>query len=90
MFAKSNGYRIILHGTTHFSFTDKSLFSRIKPLSPGGAIAPGRQILIVRSYALAFFEKVLLGRTSPLLDSRTSPYPEVDFHVKELKHSKVL
>jgi pimeloyl-ACP methyl ester carboxylesterase len=76
MFQKSDGIRIRLHGSTHFSFTDKALFSPIKSLSGAGRISPRREDFIIRSYALAFFEGALKGKASPLLDSGKSPFPE--------------
>jgi predicted dienelactone hydrolase len=80
MFEKSDGIRIHLHGSTHFSYTDRALFSPIQSLSnAGGKIAPRREFFIIRSYALAFFEETLEGKTSPLLDSGTSPFPEASF-----------
>ncbi len=76
MFQKSDGIRIRLHGSTHFSFTDRALFSPIKSLSDPGRISPRREDFIIRSYALAFFEDALKGKASPLLDSGKSPFPE--------------
>ena len=76
MFEKSDGIRIRLHGSTHFSFTDRALFSPIKSLSDAGRLSPRREYFIIRSYALAFFEEALKGKASPLLDSGKSPFPE--------------
>jgi dienelactone hydrolase len=79
MFQKSDGFRIRLHGSTHASFTDRTLFSPIHSLSDAGRIAPRREYFIIRSYAAAFFQEALQGKPSPLLDSGTSPFPEASF-----------
>jgi pimeloyl-ACP methyl ester carboxylesterase len=83
MFEKSDGVRVRLHGSTHFSFTDKALFSPIKSLSDAGKILPRRQYFIIRSYAVAFFEEALKGKTSFLLDSGKSSFPEASFEVSQ-------
>jgi hypothetical protein len=82
MFQKSDGIRIRLHGSTHFSYTDRALFSPIQALSNArGRISPRREYFIIRSYALAFFEAALKGKSSPLLDSQKSPFPETSIEL---------
>lgn len=79
MFHKFGGYRIFLHGSSHFSFTDKALFSPFKSLSDAGNLRPRRQFLIVRQYTLAFFERALRGRSSPLINNERSQFSEAAF-----------
>jgi dienelactone hydrolase len=76
MMHKSNGYLITLHGSTHSSFSDRSLFSPLKSQSGVGSIPPGREYSILRSYVLAFFEKTLNGVPSPLLNEGSQNFPE--------------
>jgi len=73
---KFGAYRIFLHGSTHDSFTDHSLFSPVARLSGVGRIPANREYAIVRAYALAFFDKALKGEDSPLLKEVPGPYPE--------------
>ncbi len=68
--------RIILHGSTHESFTDHSLFSPLARLSGAGRIPADREYAIVRAYALAFFDKALKGADPKLLKEVPGPYPE--------------
>ncbi len=80
MFRKYGGYRVYLHGATHVSFTDKAIFSPYRSLSGAGTIRPRRQFLIVRQYALAFFEKTLQEKNPLLLEQQPGPFPEASFH----------
>lgn len=70
------GYRVVLHGSTHTSFTDHNLLSPFKSLSGVGTIPAGREYAIIRDYALAFFDKTLRGQDPPLLHQTGSPIPE--------------
>jgi pimeloyl-ACP methyl ester carboxylesterase len=79
MFRKFGGYRIFLHGSSHFSFTDKALFSPFKSFSDAGKLRPRRQFLIVRQYTLAFFEHTLRGKSSPLINDERGQFSEVAF-----------
>jgi predicted dienelactone hydrolase len=81
MFRKFGGYRIYLHGSSHFSFTDKALFSPFKSLSDAGEIRPRRQFSIIRQYALAFFDHALRGKSDPLIEDKTERFPEASFQV---------
>ena len=73
---KFGTYRIFLHGSTHESFTDHSLFSPVARLSGVGRIPADREFAIVRAYALAFFDKALKGADPKLLKEVPGPYPE--------------
>ena len=78
MFQKFGGFRVFLHGSTHLSFTDKVLVSPFKALSGEGAIPARRELLIVRQFALAFFDQTLRGK-SGLLKTESSPFPEAGY-----------
>lgn len=78
---KSNGYQVIVHGSTHSSFTDHSLYSPWKRYSGVGAIPPLREYSIIRNYALAFFDKTLKDIDSPLLHGGDQTYPETTLRV---------
>ena len=75
MLQHSNATRILLHGSTHSSFTDRSLFSPFSFYSGAGSIPPLREYAILRSYVSAFFDQTLRQIPTQLLDQ--SPYPEV-------------
>jgi len=44
-----------------------------------GTIAPKRVHVIINAYTLAFFDKYLQGKESPLLSGPTLKYAEVEF-----------
>ena len=73
---KFGTYRILLHGSTHESFTDHGMFSPVARLSGRGSIPPRREYEIIRAYALAFFDKALRGADPALLKEVPGPYPE--------------
>lgn len=79
MFEKYGGYRIILHGSTHSSFTDSAIFSPWRRISGAGNIPPRRQFQIIREYALAFFDKTLKDLHPALLNAGRSPFEGVSF-----------
>ncbi|HEY9125922.1 MAG TPA: alpha/beta fold hydrolase, partial [Acidobacteriaceae bacterium] len=79
--ANSNGYRAVLHGSSHVSYTDRSLFSPFQRESGVGAIPGLREYAIIRSYALAFFNKTLNGVDSPILSSSYRGFPEATFTI---------
>jgi predicted dienelactone hydrolase len=77
----SNGYRVLLHGSTHSSFTDRSLFSPSHRYSGEGGVPALREYTIIRSYVLAFFNKTLNGIDSPLLNPINHTFPETTLEV---------
>lgn len=79
--SRSNGYRAVLHGSTHVSFTDRSLFSPFKRESGLGSIPALREYAIIRAYAVAFFDKTLKGIDSPLLSPKNNTVPEATFTI---------
>ena len=76
MMQKCGAYRVFLHGSTHTSFTDRSLFSPLARLSGAGTIPKEREYAIIRQYALAFFDKTLRGADPALLREVPGPFPE--------------
>ena len=81
MMQKSNGYLITLHGSSHSSFTDRSLFSPLKSSSEVGSIPALREYAIVRTYVLAFFDKTLRGTDPEILRTTKQPYPEITMEI---------
>ena len=77
LFQRPGNYELEVHGAIHTSFQDIALTSPLKSISNAGDIPPRRMITILRQYSLAFFDQSLRGMSSPLLASKTSPFPEV-------------
>jgi len=78
--AENTAYGVIVRGTTHFNFTDLFLVSPVLRFTKAfGSIDGVRMIKIINDYTLAFFDKYLKGKTSPLLDGPSPDYPEVKF-----------
>ena len=75
--ARHGGMRLIINGTLHFNFADLCLTSPLRRLTYSGRIAPLRGYEILYAYTLAWFDRALRGVPSPLLDTTSSPYPEV-------------
>lgn len=78
--AKNDAYYVVVKGTKHFNYSDFSLFSPdYKKVGILGPIEGNRMELIVNAYTLAFFDKYLRGKDSPLLKTPSASYPEVEF-----------
>lgn len=75
--ARHGGQHVMIAGTQHFNFADLCLTSPLDRIAGRGPIAPLRGYEILHAYVLAWFDRALRGKTSPLLDSDRSPYPEV-------------
>jgi hypothetical protein len=78
---KFGAYRVFVHGSSHESFTDHSLFSPIRSLSAAGWIPAYLEYSIIRQYALAFFDKTLRGGDPQLLKEMPGPFPEATLQV---------
>jgi dienelactone hydrolase len=74
--SRPDGYWVLIRGSRHQGFTDKSLDYR--NLVSWAALGPRRMKSIQDSYLLAFFEKYLRGTPNALLDQTPSPYREVE------------
>lgn len=71
------GYYVLILGSKHFNFADRSLYSPIRRLTDSGSISPQRAHQIIEAYTLQFFSHYLLNKPAPLLAANHSPYKEV-------------
>jgi predicted dienelactone hydrolase len=80
------GENLTLLGSAHMNFSDLPLRSRLR--NGGGSIAPDRAMKIINAYTVAFFDRELKGKQSPLFSATVaktdrlragSPFPEVIF-----------
>ena len=87
--SKAASYVVRVQGSEHLSFTDDVLsLHRLKRLGGFGNEILGtidgvRMVHLINEYALAFFDRRLLGQREPILDAPTDRYPEVTFLSKE-------
>jgi pimeloyl-ACP methyl ester carboxylesterase len=73
--ASSVYYRVDVDNTRHLDFADMTLWGGpLRELPVLGSISPVRATSITRTIAFQFFEEVLSGRPSPVLNS-TAPTP---------------
>lgn len=75
--ARHGGLHVMIAGTQHFNFADLCLTSPLDRIALRGPIDPLRGYEILYAYVLAWFDRALRGKSSPLLDTDQSPYPEV-------------
>jgi len=68
-------YEVTITGANHGNFSDLVTF--LPGMSPG--ILPVRAHQIINSLTLAFFDRYLKGRASPLLEDPREDFPEVSF-----------
>lgn len=80
---KYGGYMLNVKDTNHLDFTDQGLVTSVKFLRDRaftGPIQPAEIEAIMRAYVLAFFDKTLRGKNSPLLEPHHQPpFPEVTY-----------
>jgi len=75
---RNGGLHVTVRPAAHMNFTDLALRSPWPRLTEGGHINGRRGLMIQRAYVLAFLDRWLNGRDSPLLHADTpSPFPEV-------------
>jgi predicted dienelactone hydrolase len=74
------GYFVEVPGMFHLDMTDAALLADLVAW-PGlaGPIGAGRAHRIVNAYSVAFFDRALRGRPTPLLDGLSEQFPEVIF-----------
>jgi len=77
--SRFGGYYVLILGTRHFNFADRSLYSPLRRLTDSGSISPERAHQIIESYTLQFFSYYLRNQPAPLLAANRSPYKEVQF-----------
>jgi predicted dienelactone hydrolase len=76
-------YSVQVRGTTHFDFTDLSLYSPVLKFTKAfGPIDGYRMVKIINGYTLAFFDEYLKDEMSPLLDGPSADYPEVTIQMQ--------
>ncbi len=75
-----DGYLVLVPGIFHLNFNDTPYYSPLTSvLRLTGPINPWRAHRIINAYSLAFFDRELKGRPSPLLDGSSGQFPEVIF-----------
>ena len=79
-------YLVMSPGAVHMSFSDVAFISPKR--FPAARQDFRRTIEITNAYLLAFFDKYLRGRAAPLLESRSSAYPEVRLTVYPLRRRR--
>ena len=83
--AQAPAYLMVIKGSGHLSFCDLSLNGRLsvfRLVAPLGNIDGRRCHRVLNDYVLAFLDKHLRGRDSRFLDSKQSPYPEVEMSAR--------
>mgnify|MGYP000890486255 CR=1 FL=1 len=74
-----DGYYIKIPGIFHINFTDVPYWSPLlTKIGWTGPINTRRGFDIINAYSVAFFDRELKGRSSPILEGQ-KPYPEVKF-----------
>lgn len=76
---KAGGYLVLVDGAQHLDFSDESYLLN----KPADAERRQKITKATREYTLAFFEKTLLGKSSPLLDPKTPTTPGIKLEVFE-------
>lgn len=82
--AQANGYNVYVRDAWHINFTDFNLVSPLFkfPLwGAMGAIDTRQMERIMNAYTLAFFDQMLKGIPSPLLQGDSPDYPEAELKV---------
>lgn len=82
MYSKSKGdvYSVKITGTEHLNYTDLQIFSPIfKIMGVVGPIDGYRGLDITQAYVLAFFDRYLKEKATPLLDSNPTEFKRVEF-----------
>ena len=77
----ASGYSLRVNGASHINFTDFNLISpvfKLPQLGILGKIDTRQMERIMNAYTLAFFDQTLKGIPSPLLQSASPDYPEVE------------
>ena len=73
------GYYVLILGSKHFNFSDRSLYSPIRGWTDSGSVSPKLAHQAIEAYTLQFFSHYLLHKPAPLLAANHSPYKEVQF-----------
>jgi predicted dienelactone hydrolase len=81
--ATSAWYDVTIARTNHGHFSDLPLFMTL--FKDTTLLGARRDHEIISAYTLAFFDRYLEGRMSPLLDGTTSPFAEATFRASKPK-----
>jgi predicted dienelactone hydrolase len=74
-------YSVTIKGSSHMDFTDMFYTSPIVKTFNKKAISDMRMYRVANAYIVAFFDKYLRGKESPLLEGPSEDYPEVVFKI---------
>lgn len=74
-------YSVTIKGSSHMDFTDMFFTSPIVKKFNKKAIPDSRMHRVTNAYLVAFFDKFLKGKESPLLDGPSEDFPEVVFKI---------
>ena len=80
----ASGYSLRVNGAWHINFTDFNLVSplfKLPLLGTLGEIDSQQMEYIMNAYILAFFDQTLKGIPSPLFQSLSPDYPEVELKI---------
>jgi predicted dienelactone hydrolase len=81
--ATSDWYDVTIARTNHGHFSDLPLFLSL--FQDASLLGAQRDHEIISAYTVAFFDRYLRGRASPLLEGTASPYSEATFHASKSK-----
>lgn len=84
--SKADAYFVVVKGSKHWNFSAANLLAALdKEGRFVGKIPGDRMETIVSSYVLAFFDKYLKGKDSPLLQGDSAEFTEVEFSSRQTK-----
>jgi hypothetical protein len=81
-------YMLTLNGISSFNVVDFALWPGMggTPLADElGDVEPTRAMQTVNAYAMAFFDRYLMGEEAPLLDGPSPDYPEVEIETRNIQ-----
>jgi predicted dienelactone hydrolase len=81
--ATDEWYDVTIARTNHGHFSDLPLFMTL--FKDTTLLAPRRDHEIISAYTVAFFDRYLRRRASPLLDTNVSPFQEATFRLSKQK-----
>ncbi len=86
--SRAPAYQLVIRGASHGNLTDYSI---VMPLlgwvGALGEIEGRRALHVMNAYTLAFFDRYVRDRPSPLLNGPSPDYPEVEFESRNTPRS---
>lgn len=79
--ARCGGFRIIIEGIGHTSFSDVGFMSPLRLFSKAGVVPQKRLAEILNAYTVAFFKETLLDEDSGLLSGASPNFPEAKLEI---------